>query len=141
MITRDECEKELNDILDFWAHTAYNETSGTFYGRITNNNQQDATAPLGVVLYARLLWTFSSAYLHTSNPLHKQRADAAYTLLHRHFYDKEHEGFYWSVTATGEPLDTQKRYMRLLSCCMGYALIIQLPRTVRYWRKPDHYSI
>lgn len=102
-------EEELGRILDFWSRVAYDQGRDRFYGRITNDNQVHEEAPLGVVLYARILWTFSSAYLHTASPVHLERAATAYRLLQQYFHDKEYGGYFWSVTGNAAALDTQKK--------------------------------
>lgn len=125
MITANHFEKELNNILHFWSHIAYDAAHNCFYGKVSNENEVQANAPLGVVLYARILWTFSSAYLHTASPLHLERAAAAYTVLQSSFLDKEQGGYYWSVTAAGEPLDSQKKIYALAFVLYGLCAYYQ----------------
>lgn len=119
MMTIANFEKELDRILDFWTHVAFDKEHNCFYGRITHDNQADPEAPLGVVLYARILWTFSAAWQHTSLPVHLQHAETAYTVLQQSFLDKEYGGYYWSVTASGQPLDTQKKTYALAFVLYG----------------------
>ena len=65
MITQlcSEMKAELeNNILPFWMTKMLDKDKGGFYGRITGNNELDASASKGAILNARILWTFSSAY-------------------------------------------------------------------------------
>jgi mannobiose 2-epimerase len=119
MMTVTKFEEELGRILDFWTDIAYDKEGNYFHGRITNDNEADDSAPLGVVLYARILWTFSTACLHSSSPVHLQRAAASYALLQQHFLDREYGGYYWSVNPKGEPLDSQKKVYALAFVLYG----------------------
>ncbi|MBS1563731.1 MAG: AGE family epimerase/isomerase [Bacteroidetes bacterium] len=119
MMNVNDFEQELARILDFWTHKAFDKERNYFYGRITSDNWVDRDAPLGVVLYARILWTFSSAYRHTRSPLHLERAARAYTLLNEFFHDDVYGGYYWSVTAEGVPIDTQKKVYALAFVLYG----------------------
>ncbi len=107
---RQELSAELENILQFWmTHMADNERSG-FYGSIDSNNVADNTAPKGLVLNARILWTFSAAYNFTQDKKkYLPVAKRAYLYLIDHFIDKEYGGLYWSVDAAGHPLDTRKQ--------------------------------
>jgi mannobiose 2-epimerase len=60
-----ELTAELQNILQYWTEHAIDTVNGGFYGRIENNNTIHAAAPKGLVLNARILWTFSAAYNFT----------------------------------------------------------------------------
>ena len=62
---KEELEKELVNILDYWMQHAVDEQCGGFYGKIDNDNRVDTNAPKGLVLNARILWSFSAAYNYT----------------------------------------------------------------------------
>ena len=61
-LMRQKVETELlSDILPFWLnHTIDNELGG-FRGQIANDLSSDPHAPKGLILNARILWTFSKA--------------------------------------------------------------------------------
>ena len=50
------------DILPFWFKHSLDRQRGGFYGKILNNGKIDLLAPKGLVLCARILWTFSKAF-------------------------------------------------------------------------------
>lgn len=102
-------EDELQEILDYWATEVFDEEGKIFIGRVDGRGRKDAQAPLGLVLYARILWSFSAGYKETGKALYKERADRCYALLKDYFYDAEYGGFYWSVQADGEPLSQRKQ--------------------------------
>ena len=108
-----EAENELEDILGYWMKFAIDETNGGFIGKISHDNQKHPDAPKGSVLTSRILWSFSAAYNLTSKVVYLQVAQRAYAYLKKYFIDKEYGGVYWSVTATGEPLDTKKQIYAL----------------------------
>jgi len=108
-MTKVELEQELNDILDYWANNVYDKQTGLFLGRIDNSGKAYPEAPLGVVLYARILWSFSAGYSCTKKPIYKERALQAYKVIEDYFFDKEAGGVYWSVLPHGEPLQTRKQ--------------------------------
>ncbi len=64
-IFKRELSDELSRILKFWAENTIDETNGGFYGKIDNDNQIIPESPKGSVLNARILWTFSAAFLTT----------------------------------------------------------------------------
>lgn len=107
---RRKVEKELlSDILPFWLnHTIDNEYGG-FRGRIANDLSGDPHAPKGLILNARILWTFSKAYNHYHDPQYLAVARRAYDYLTCYFWDHEFGGLYWMLDYLGNPLDTKKR--------------------------------
>ena len=50
------------NILPFWMNHMVDSEYGGFYGRISGTGERVPGASKGVVLNARILWTFSSAY-------------------------------------------------------------------------------
>lgn len=105
-----QLRKELNDnILPFWSQRMVDSEHGGFYGRIAGNNQLIPEADKGGILNARILWTFSSAYLQEKNPLYLEMANRAKNYILDHFFDPEFGGTYWTITFDGKPVDTKKQ--------------------------------
>ena len=104
-----ELQAEFENILQYWMlHTIDNEQGG-FYGSLDNNNTVQAAAPKGVVLNARILWTFSAAFNFTEDTKYIAVARRAHQYLSAHFSDREYGGLYWSVDAAGYPLNDRKQ--------------------------------
>ncbi|MGH8021812.1 MAG: AGE family epimerase/isomerase, partial [Opitutaceae bacterium] len=82
---------------------------GGFFGEIGNNLAADRDAPRGSVIPTRVLWTFSAAYRLYGNPEYREMADFALEDVVTRFWDKQHGGLYWTITADGEPLDDRKQ--------------------------------
>lgn len=106
---RDEITRELQSILAYWMSNTPDERRGGFFGRLDEHDRPDKDAPRGLVLNARILWTFSAAWRSTGQWIYRPVATRAYEYLRSFFFDKEYGGAYWSVTASGEPLNTRKQ--------------------------------
>lgn len=103
-------EAELQSgILPFWLSRSFDEEYGGFRGLIANDLTIDPHAPKGIILNARILWTFSKAYSVYKNSAYLAAARRAYEYIDRHFRDEEFGGVYWMVDFAGRPLETKKR--------------------------------
>ena len=100
---------ELQAILDYWMRYATDENFGGFFGRVDQFNRPEPSAPKGLVLNSRILWTFSAAYNLVQNPLYLSMAERAYRYLLDHFEDPDHGGMYWSVDFRGDLLNGRKQ--------------------------------
>jgi mannobiose 2-epimerase len=116
---RQEMEKELTAILDYWIQHSPDPARGGFYGKIDEENTVHPEAPKGVVLNGRILWTFSAAYAHTRESRYLSLAQRAYEWLITHFIDREYGGVYWSVDHGGAPLNGRKQIYGLAFCIYG----------------------
>lgn len=99
----------LRNIMPFWSGKMIDHEHGGFYGQIDGNNQIHPTADKGGILNARILWTFSSAYLQEKNPLYLEMANRAKAYILAHFFDTEFGGTYWKLSFDGKPVDTKKQ--------------------------------
>lgn len=107
---RQKMESELlGNILPFWLHHAIDQEHGGFVGRIANDLTIDAHAGKGLILNARILWTFSKAFSVYGDPVYRQAARRAYEYLTGFFEDRQFGGFYWMLDCNGRPSDTVKR--------------------------------
>lgn len=106
------------NILPYWLGTM-EDPRGGFYGRRDGNDSLDADAPKGAILNARILWTFSAAYIATKRPEYLEAASRAYVYIKNHFIDAEFGGAYWSLNADGTPLDTKKQFYAIAFVIYG----------------------
>jgi len=107
---RERVERELlDDILPFWLKYAVDHDFGGFCGQIANDLTFNPLAHKGLILNARILWTFAKAYSVYRNEIYLRTARRAYEYLQRYFRDPEFGGFYWMVDHLGNPVDTKKR--------------------------------
>lgn len=114
-----EMNAELSAILHYWQQHTVDETNGGFWGKINNQNIPDVYAPKGVVLNARILWSFAAAYNFTQNQTYLQTAERAFYYLLSHFKDEEYGGVYWSVDYKGSRLETRKQIYGLAFAMYG----------------------
>ena len=107
---RQKVETELlSDILPFWLQYAIDDEYGGFRGRIANDRTIDPRANKGLILNARILWTFAKAFSVYRDPVYLDTARRAYEYLDRFFWDHELGGVYWMVDNKGRPTDAKKR--------------------------------
>lgn len=113
-------EEELfRNILPFWRDTMVDEVNGGFYGGADFTGVPDADASKGLILNARLLWTFSSIYSLTRNAMDRRMAGRVFQYLRDYFYDKEFGGYFWTVTPAGEPHETKNQIYALAFVMYG----------------------
>ena len=125
-----QARKELvENILPFWMEKMCTP-SGGFLGRISGDGQPDASAPVGGIMTARVLWTFASAYRvlqaeGSCSPKMLQgymdMALRAKRLIIDRFYDKEYSGTFWSLDADLSPADTKKQIYAIAFAIYGLA--------------------
>lgn len=118
-------------ILPFWLQQMQDPEKGGWYGRMDGSGTLHKDAPRGAILYARLLWTFSSAYRVLSalplgidtGVLQQYHTVATQTAryIQDHFLDPEYGGTYWNIDAEGRPLDTKKQFYALGFMIYGFS--------------------
>ena len=107
---KQQLKKELTDnILPFWSEKMIDNVNGGFYGQIKGDGQLVPEADKGGILNARILWSFSAAYLQEKNPLYLEMANRAKHFILKHFFDREFGGTYWTISFDGKPVDTKKQ--------------------------------
>ena len=107
---RQKAEAELlSNILPFWLKKTIDDEFGGFRGQISNDLTVDSHAAKGLILNARILWTFAKAFSVYHDPVFLDTARRAYEYLVRFFWDSEFGGVYWMVDFEGRPIDTKKR--------------------------------
>ena len=108
---RQKAEAEvITDILPFWLKYTFDDKYGGFRGQIANDLTIDARASKGLILNARILWTFAKAFNVYGDSKYLVAAQRAYEYLVRFFVDRDYGGVYWMLDYDGRPLDTKKRF-------------------------------
>ncbi len=118
---KNELRPELNNILHYWMQHTIDEKQGGFLGQVNNKNIADTNAPKGLVLNARILWTFSAAYTHMQEKKYLVIADRAYQYLAGRLLDKQYGGYYWAVNNDGSILEDKKQVYGIAFCLYGLA--------------------
>lgn len=114
-----ELSAELQNILSYWKEHTVDTQNGGFIGQIDYNDLKQPLAEKGVVLNARILWTFSAAYRQTKKEEHKDIAKRAFDYITEHFYDTEFGGVFWSLHYDGTPKDTKNQIYALAFVIYG----------------------
>jgi mannobiose 2-epimerase len=97
------------NIVPFWIKYSRDQENGGFYGRIHNNLEIERTADKGLVLNARILWTFSAILSQTSDSECLKMAERAYQYIVDRFWDKKYNGCHWMLDYKGEAINSQKK--------------------------------
>lgn len=102
-------ENELhNNILSFWLKHSIQKDGGGFYGAVDLKGKPVSGAAKTSVLNARILWTFAEAAKNFNNKEYSEVADIAFGVVNNDFADKEFGGYYMTLDADNQPLDTIK---------------------------------
>jgi len=109
------------ELLPYWMSKTINPYFGGFVGRIDGNNQIHYDAPKGVILNARILWSFSAAYRIFGNPEYLEMAKKSFKELEERFWDPIHGGLYWMVNADGSILEAKKHSYAQAFSLYGYS--------------------
>lgn len=116
-----------NNILGFWIKHTLDEEHGGFVGEIDNQLNVIAGAEKSLVLNARILWTFATAYRTYGSAEYLSMAERAYRYLLEHFLDKEYGGLYWMVDASVSLPSLRSRCTARLLPSMRWLNTIMLP--------------
>jgi mannobiose 2-epimerase len=103
---KDEME---NNLIPFWLEKSIDYEYGGFIGQMSNDGRIDHKAPKGLILNARILWTFSALYRFNKDNQYLEMARRAYDYLETYFWDRSHGGTFWQVDFQGHPLDDKKK--------------------------------
>lgn len=106
---RQELFDEGRRILHFWRDRVLLQDGG-FHGEIDHTGRVKPDADRGLILAARILWTFSRAVASgfEATAENRAQADKSYAFLVEHFWDEEYLGFYWMLNAKHEPVNDRK---------------------------------
>ena len=97
-----------NNIVPFWLKYSVDTINGGFFGSVDVVGNANVQSSKGLILNARILWTFSALYLKNQTPEFLMMAQRAYQYLSDHFIDREHGGAFYMVDKDGKPLSTLK---------------------------------
>jgi len=75
-----------HNILRFWIKYCRDNENGGFIGRMSNDRTIVKDAPKGLVLNARILWTFSAAYRYEKNEDYLEMARRSFDYLMQYFW-------------------------------------------------------
>lgn len=114
-------EELTSDILPFWRSRTVDERRGGFIGEMANDLRIRDDAPKGLILNARILWSFSAFYRHTRDERDRDLARRAYDYLTERFLDPQHGGYFWELDPIGKVLDDKKKIYGQAFCIYALA--------------------
>ncbi len=106
---RTELSEELDNILQYWLKFSPDGENGGFVGKRNHANLVDVSATKGIILNARLLWSFSAIVNHQKNDDALSSAKRAFDYLQEKFQDHKNQGVYWELDAKGNPINKRKQ--------------------------------
>jgi cellobiose epimerase len=111
----------LENILPFWRRHAVDREQGGFVAELSNDLRPNPAAGKGLILNARLLWTFSAAFRYTHLDEDRTLARRAYEYLTTRFFDLKHGGYFWELDQEGNVRDDKKRIYGQAFCIYALA--------------------
>ncbi len=123
---REVRENLTSGILPYWLKLK--DPRGGFYGEVASDGTILYDAPRGVILNARIIWSFAAAYQYLPQTEYLVAAVHARDYFLDHFCDHKYGGVYWSVTAEGERLDTKKQLYAQGFAIYGLAELYKVTR-------------
>ena len=106
-LLREVRENLTSCILPYWLKLK--DPHGGYYGEVAADGSVLYNAPRGVILNARIIWSFAAAYQAMPQTAWLVAAVHARDYFLAHFCDHKYGGVYWSVSAEGERLDSKKQ--------------------------------
>lgn len=105
-----EIERHLFEhILPFWAGPAMEPDGKGWHSWLTHDLKPDPSRPWGLVLNARILWTFAAAHDRRPEALFHDRAEVALEWIRDRFWDAQHGGAFWHLDGAGRVRNDTKQ--------------------------------
>ena len=123
---REVRENLTSNILPYWLRLR--DPRGGFYGEVSADGAVQYDAPRGVILNARLIWSFAAASRALKQPEYLDAALHACDWFLQHFCDHKYGGVYWSVSADGERLDSKKQLYAQAFAIYGLSELCKVTR-------------
>ncbi len=99
----------LEHILPFWCGPAVDREQGGWMAWLSNDLTADRTKPKGLIVNARILWTFSAVHRFRAEPIYREMADRAFDVVMNRFWDSQYGGAFWQLNDRFEVLDDSKK--------------------------------
>jgi mannose/cellobiose epimerase-like protein (N-acyl-D-glucosamine 2-epimerase family) len=95
------------EILPFWARSVDREHGG-FITEISQDGDRYGDGDKHIVMQGRMIYSFAVGNRVTGDASYLEHAAQGVEFLKRHFWDKQHGGWYRTTSRQGEPLDKTK---------------------------------
>ena len=111
----------FHHILPFWSGPAVDNKQGGWMGWLSNDLKPDRAQPKGLIVHARILWTFSAAHAARPDTVYRQMADRAFDYLMGRFWDGWHGGAFWRLDDGGHVFEDVKKTYGQAFCIYALA--------------------
>lgn len=132
-----EFQQELVNISKWWADKPWDSKSNSLHGEVDSLCEANISANKSIILYARALWFFSEAAMHSDNPLLREKADHLYRYLELYFNDAQYGGFYWEIGSIGEVINARKQTFAQAFTLYAYSAYYALTNDVNVLNKAE----
>ncbi|WP_027395925.1 AGE family epimerase/isomerase [Aquimarina latercula] len=102
-------ENELENILHYWKTNAVDYDNGGFIGHIDYPNLKRTENNKGIILNARILWTFSAASNFYKDRRYIDLCRRSYNYLVNFFRDIKNGGVFWELDYKGNVVNRRKQ--------------------------------
>lgn len=102
-------EHLFRHIMPFWCGPAVDDVHGGWMAWLSNDLQSDRSQPKGLIVHARILWTFAAVHQVKPDALYRQMANRAFDYLINRFWDAKYGGAFWRLEDSGKVLDDAKK--------------------------------
>lgn len=102
-------EEELNLILCFWKENTVDQLNGGFIGQIEYPDIKKPLSNKGIILNARILWTFSAASNLYKDKRYDDLCQRSFDYLNTNFKDKKYGGVFWELDYQGNVVNPRKQ--------------------------------
>ena len=133
-----------NNILNWWL--GLKDARGGFISEADFWGNPLSEATRGVILNARIIWSFSAAYRHLGRKDYLLAARHAGDWFLRHFCDHRYGGVYWSVAANGQAMNRKKQLYAQAFAIYGMSELYRasndqeaLNTAIQLFRTVEHY--
>ncbi len=105
----DPLEHLLTRVLPFWARHSVDPDYGGFLTHLSRNGSITDDSTKYLVMQARMIYGLTTGCVLGGSKSWLSAAAQGVEFLLRHFRDLEHDGWFWSVTRAGAPVEVTKR--------------------------------
>ncbi len=133
-------QRELVEgLMPFWQTQVIDYQNGGFIGRMENDRTIDRRAHKGLILNARLLWSYSALYQFSGEESFKTLAHRAFNYLVDKFIDPVNGGAFWLLDVLGNPVDDKKKTYGQAFCVYALAEYFKVVQEKRIIELASHF--
>ncbi|WP_299683023.1 AGE family epimerase/isomerase [uncultured Tenacibaculum sp.] len=106
---REEMIAVLSEVMSFWSEKTADFNHGGFYGELDFYGNPIANSTKGIILNARLLWSFAKVANHTKSNDFSDVLERSYVYIEQYFFDEKYSGVFWELDDQGNIIHAEKK--------------------------------